>query len=67
MILIHNLQQGSHEEKAIANSWMSKSSLDSHSRYHKALNTLQINLEAEGFKLALIIADGTGKDLKRAT
>lgn len=44
-----------------------QNNLDSHSRYHKAPNTLQINLEAKGFKEALIIEDGTGTNLNRAS
>lgn len=42
------------------------SSLDSHSRYHKAHN-LQINLEAKRFNVALIEDDGKEKNLSGAS
>ena len=64
---MHNLQGRPREGNAIANSWISGAALTVIQSIIRPQTPLQINLEARGFKLALIIEDGMGKDLNGAS
>lgn len=60
MILILRLRAGALREKVITISRKNYSSPDSQSRYHRAPNASQINLEAGGALTSLITDERTG-------